>query len=225
MIVVMAALGASASAEEEAGRYRTAVSAIGGLSVGSSHEFGSVGRMFGMGGDGGSGAAVGGVVSHDLNARVTLEAAGMYLDRNASAWSADAGVRLNLVPSSKSLVPYLAASGGVYSQRSLDQEFALPTNVFDPRAMLPMFGGLGAGRNDDLRGFVGSVTTEVRNRVREVTSDASARRTDGMLSLGGGVAFAAGPRVFVRPDVRAQMVFSRDTHVYGLFTLSFGYRF
>jgi hypothetical protein len=31
--------------------------------------------------------------------------------------------------------------------------------------------------------------------------------------------------VFVRPDVRAQLVFSNDTRVLGLFTLNFSYRF
>ena len=46
-----------------------------------------------------------------------------------------------------------------------------------------------------------------------------------MMTLGGGVVLAAGPHIFVRPDARAQVVFSGDTQVLGLFTLNFGYRF
>jgi hypothetical protein len=46
-----------------------------------------------------------------------------------------------------------------------------------------------------------------------------------MLTLGGGVRFNSGAHVFVRPDVRAQVVFGGDTRILGLFTLNFGYRF
>ena len=47
----------------------------------------------------------------------------------------------------------------------------------------------------------------------------------GLLVVLGGVLFAAGSHVFVRPDARAQVVFSGPTRVLGLFTLNFGYRF
>ena len=46
-----------------------------------------------------------------------------------------------------------------------------------------------------------------------------------MATLGVGVEVAAGPHGFVRPDARAQVVFSDDTRVLGLFTLNFGHRF
>src|SRR5712664_3345655 len=108
-IAVLAVLSAgSLHAQEEAGPHRTAISAVGGLSVGSSRWLdlrdgrGGHGEF---GGHEGSGFAVGGGLAHDLSSRLTLEATGLYLDRGSSAWSADAGLRVNLEPSGRSLVP------------------------------------------------------------------------------------------------------------------------
>lgn len=97
-------------------------------------------------------------------------------------------------------MPYFAASGGLYSERSGSLAVRAERNIR----------GQG-GRNREDR----AADTVVRG----------SRQTNGMLTLGGGVLFAAGPHVFVRPDARAQMVSSGDTRVMGLFTLNFGYRF
>jgi hypothetical protein len=132
-------------------------------------------------------------VAHDFSSRLTLEATGLYLDRQAGAWSADAGLRVNLVASGESIVPYFAVSGGVYGDRT--------------QRLVP--GRPDAG--DRRRG--------------QPSGTESSRRTDGLTTLGGGVLFSAGPHVFVRPDARAQVVFSGDSRVLGLFTLNFGYRF
>ena len=194
-VLMLAALcSASAWAQEEADSYRSAVSVVGGLSIASAGPLGRSGAPFGRGGD--AAFAVGGGLARDLSSRFTVEASGLYLDRGSEAWMADAGFRLNVVPSGRSVVPYFAASGGVYSERS----FSANDRRFQEGGRFPQ------DRNDDARAR-------------------GSRRTDGMLTLGGGARFAAGPHVFVRPDVRAQMVFARATRVAGLFTLSFGYRF
>jgi len=205
----------SAYAQEEPGQFRTAVSALGGLSVGSSQSFefaGGRGR-FGHGSD--AGFAVGGGVAHDFSSRLTLEANGAYLDRNAGAWSADAGLRLNLVPSGRSLVPYFAVSGGAYSERSERISITLP-GVDLPRNFGTFPGQRGGGGRP--------TTIRADGRLPTLTTDGS-RETSGLMTMGGGAVFAAGAHVFVRPDVRAQVVFSDDTRVLGLFTLNFGYRF
>jgi hypothetical protein len=206
----------SAYAQEEAGQFRTAVSALGGLSVGSSRSFEFAGGRgsFGHGSD--AGFAVGGGLAHDFSSRLTLEANGAYLDRGASAWSADAGLRLNLVPSRESLVPYFAVSGGLYGERG--ERLALRGDVANRppiRVPGPRRPGSRPVPVPDLHtgNFPDAVITETSSE------------TDGLLTLGGGVVFAAGPHVFVRPDARAQVVFSGDTRVLGLFTLNFGYRF
>ena len=207
-----------AYAQEEPGQFRTAVSALGGLSVGSSQSFEFAGGRgsFGHGSD--AGFAVGGGVAHDFSSRLTLEASGAYLDRNAGAWSADAGLRLNLVPSGRSLVPYFAVSGGAYSERSERISITLP-GVDLPRN----FGNIGTFPGP--RGGGGRPTTiRADGRPPTLTTDGS-RETSGLMTLGGGAVFAAGAHVFVRPDVRAQVVFADDTRVLGLFTLNFGYRF
>src|SRR5262245_11174086 len=134
----------SAHAQEEAGQFRTAISALGGLSVGSSGSFefaGGRGR-FGHGSD--AGFAVGGGLAPDFSSRLTPEANGAYLDRNAGAWSADAGLRLNLVPSGKSLVPYFAVSGGAYSERN--ERTTIPLREIDvPRGFGTFPGPRGVG--------------------------------------------------------------------------------
>jgi Outer membrane protein beta-barrel domain len=186
--VLAVGFAGSAQAQEEAGEYRTAFSVVGGLSVGSSTGLGDGRGGFGRGS--GAGFAVGGGVAHDFSPRLTLEATGLYLDRAAGAWSADAGLRLNLVPSREATVPYFAVSGGVYGSRERDVN--AQRRARDDRRALP--GG-------------------------------ESSRADGLMTLGGGVLFSAGPHVFVRPDVRAQVVFSGDSRVRGLFTLNFGYRF
>lgn len=229
LVALTASYGGSLRAEEEAGRFRTAVSVVGGISVGSSRGFGLPGRGFGAAlGGGGAAMAVGGGIARDISPRLTLEATGVYLDRGQSAWSADAGFRLNLVPSSKSMVPYFAASGGVYGQRSERLELDVRAQLTDTRNQQfnqpqGQRGGLPAaqpGRSDPRVPVVQAVVVE-RTSVR---GDGE-RQTSGLLSLGGGVRFDAGSHVFVRPDVRAQLLFSGDTRVFGLFTLNFGYRF
>ena len=208
----------SAYAQEERGQFRTAVSALGGLSVGSSRSFEFAGGRgsFGRGSD--TGFAVGGGLAHDFSPRLTLEANGAYLDRNAGAWSADAGLRLSLVPSGKSLVPYFAVSGGAYSERSERISVTL-AGVDLPRN----FGNIGTFPGP--RGGGGRPTTiRADGQPPTLTTDGS-RETSGLMTLGGGAVFAAGAHVFVRPDVRAQVVFADDTRVLGLFTLNFGYRF
>jgi len=214
--VVLGLAGGSAWAQEEMGPYRTAVSAVGGLSVGSTASgLGGLG-FHGHGSE--TGFAVGGGIARDLSPRLTLEANGYYLDRNASAWSADAGFRVNLAPSGKSMVPYFAATGGVYSERSR----SLSDGLHDLRDDLGRF-GLPVGR-----GFPGLPGRNPGGPTAVAAASSvlsSSRQTDALVSLGGGVLFAAGPHVFVRPDARAQMVFANDTRVLGLFTINFGYRF
>jgi hypothetical protein len=207
VMIVAAVLGTgSAWAQEEADAHRTAVSVVGGLSVGSSRSFGPFGAP---GSD--AGFVAGGGIARDLSSRVTLEANGLYLDRGASAWSADLGFRLNLVPSRESLVPYFAASAGLYGE---SYETIGGRLEIGRRA-----GSLPAGR---LGRFVRGAF-RVLDEYSTLSGDTS--RTDGMVTFGGGVRFASGSHVFVRPDVRAQVVFGGDTRVLGLFTLNFGYRF
>jgi hypothetical protein len=216
-VFVVSACG-SAYAQEEIGQFRTAVSALGGLSVGSSRSFEFAGGRGSFGHGSGAGFAVGGGLAHDFSSRLTLEANGAYLDRSAGAWSADAGMRLNLVPSGRSLVPYFAVSGGAYSERSERVTVTLP-DVDLPRN----FGGFPGQRGGGGRP-IAVPTIRGDGRLPAVTTEGS-RETSGLMTLGGGAMFAAGPHVFVRPDARAQVVFSGDTRVLGLFTLSFGYRF
>jgi len=130
-------------------------------------------------------------------------------------------LRLNLVPSGESLVPYFAVSGGVYGERgdrlarTLTDDPRYLANPPQPRVPGTRRPGRGPVPIPDFRG----------GNARDALNTETSSETDGLLTLGGGVVLAAGPHVFVRPDARAQVVFSGDTRVLGLFTLNFGYRF
>src|SRR5262245_40951134 len=88
LVIAMAVLfgGSAWAQEEEADAHRTAVSAVGGFSVGSSRGYGP-GGVFSFH-ESGSGFVAGGGIAHDLSPRLTLEANGLYVDRGTSAWSA-----------------------------------------------------------------------------------------------------------------------------------------
>jgi hypothetical protein len=227
-------LSSSFARSEDNAQFRTAVSVTGGLSVGSEGPRGGVGGdlagRFGFGGGGSdAGFAVGAGIAHDVSPRLTVEANGAYLDRRGGGWSADAGLRLNLVPASRSMVPYFAVSGGLFGGDSggmdmngLEQIGQKVMGYLDPRMPQPGFSTPGTPQN----GRAGNVLPVVTAVRQQIPSFASGRSyTDAMLTMGGGVRFDAGPHVFVRPDVRAQLVFSNSTRVLGLFTLNFGYRF
>ena len=126
---------------EEGSAYPTAVSVVGGLSVGTSQTVGR--QLFGLGNAGsGSGFAAGASLAHDLSPRLTFEATGLYFDRSSSAWSADMGLRINLRPTSESIVPYAAVSGGVYSERVQTQFGALKDKVQDLEPVLDSIAAL-----------------------------------------------------------------------------------
>ena len=201
---------------EEGSPYPTAVSVVGGLSVGTSQTVGR--QLFGLGNAGdGSGFAVGGSLTHDLSPRLTFEATGLYMDRSSSAWSVDTGLRLNLRPTSESIVPYFAVSGGVYSERVQTNFGALVDGVED---IEPVLEGI-ALLLPQVRNIYGLVETTGSS----LPFDTHRTHTSGLLTFGGGVVFASGEHVFVRPDARAQVVFGDDTHVMGRFTVNVGYRF
>jgi len=208
LIVAALALSAPLRAQDEEGdAHRTAISATGGFSVGDSHLYSS-GRIFDFH-DSGSGFVAGGGIAHDLSPRLTIEANGLWLDRGTSAWSADAGFRLNLRPSKEGIVPYFGVSGGAYGEKA-----QVVSGVPIPVLPVPVYY---PGHRDQPPYAVPRPPTSI------VTTSVS--RTDGMLTFGGGVRIGSGPHVFVRPDARAQVVFGGDTRVLGLFTLNFGYRF
>ena len=201
---------------EEGSPYPTAFSVVGGLSVGTSQTVGR--QLFGLGDAGeGSGFAVGGTLAHDLSPRLTFEATGLYMDRSSSAWSVDTGLRLNLRPTSESIVPYFAVSGGVYSERVQTDFGALVEGVEDIEPVLDVIA--------HLIPQVANIYGLVETAGSSLPFDTHRTHTSGLLTFGGGIVFASGEHVFVRPDARAQVLFGDDTHVMGRFTVNVGYRF
>ena len=207
--------GGTAWAEERS-PYPTSFSVVGGLTAGTSQTVGR--QLFGLGDAGeGSGFAVGGDIAHDLSPRLTYELTGLYMDRSSSAWSVDTGLRLNFRPTSESVVPYFAVSGGVYSERVQTNFGALVHGAENIEPVL-----------DAIARFIPQVANLygiVETTGRSLPFDQHKTHTSGLLTFGGGVNIASGEHVFVRPDARAQVLFGGDTHVLGRFTVNVGYRF
>jgi hypothetical protein len=201
---------------EERSPYPTAFSVVGGISVGTSQTVGR--QLFGLGNAGdGSGFAVGGSLAHDLSPRLTYEATGLYMDRSSSAWSVDMGLRLNLKPTSESIVPYFAVSGGVYSERVQTNFGALVQGVENYEPVIEAIA--------HLIPQVANIYGLVETAGNSLPLDKHTTHTSGLMTFGGGIVFASGEHVFVRPDARAQVLFGGDTHVMGRFTVNVGYRF
>jgi hypothetical protein len=215
-VAVAAVLGGGTAWAEEGSPYPSSVSVIGGVSVGTSQTVGR--RLFGLGDAGsGSGLALGASFAHDLSPRVTFEMTGLYMDRSSSAWSGDAGVRINLQPTSASLVPYFAVSGGVYSERVQTQFGALLDGVENVEPVIENLAAL----LPEIARIYGLVDTVGQN----LPFDTHTTHTSPLATVGGGIVIASGEHVFVRPDARAQILFGDDTHVLGRFTLNVGFRF
>jgi hypothetical protein len=201
---------------EERSPYPTAFSVVGGISVGTSQTVGR--QLFGLGNAGdGSGFAVGGSLAYDLSPRMTYEATGLYMDRSSSAWSVDMGLRLNLKPTSESIVPYFAVSGGVYSERVQTNFGALVEGVENYEPVIEAIA--------HLIPQVANIYGLVETAGNSLPLDKHTTHTSGLMTFGGGIVFASGEHVFVRPDARAQVLFGGDTHVMGRFTVNVGYRF
>jgi hypothetical protein len=111
-------------------------------------------------------------------------------------------------------VPYFAVSGGVYSE-------SVETPLGSFREAARDFTARLVPQRGPVRRAFGFAESFGRFESFEVDDT----RTSGMVTLGGGVRFATGEHLFVRPDIRAQVLFGDGTRVLGLFSLNFGYRF
>jgi hypothetical protein len=232
VLFLSGATGYSQTKETEGGW--TSLSFLGGLSTGASD----------------TGVALGGTFIFELSPRLALEAAGQYMDRGsgADAFDLSGNLLISLVPSSRELVPYVTAGGGLYrASYDLDHErFLGPmlsrlgagTNLWPgmrPGMMGPRYGPFYDpfdGTSDfDFEDFFGELPYYYLNRLGNMAIPANGLLgtrtfTDPAANFGGGVRFDVGPHVFLRPDARVLIAFADgDTYSIGLFTINVGYRF
>ena len=199
----------------------------------------------------GTGPVLGGSATYDLNDWFTVEGTAAYFDRGsgADAVSVNASLLVNIVPSTRKTVPYVAIGGGVYrasfdlsSARLLGgmgQQFGPGTQLVPVRGM-GGFGMMTGGYNGPAvweGPWTGATLTAPHmpafyaNRMGVVTAPADGRWgmrsfTDPALVIGGGVRLGLTPHLSVRPDVRAITVFGGGhMNTLGAFSLNLGYRF
>jgi hypothetical protein len=199
----------------------------------------------------GTGPALGGAVTFDLNDWFAVEGAGAYFDRGsgADAISVNASLLVNVLPSSRKTVPYFAIGGGVH-RASFDlgnnRFFGVMGQQFGPGAQLVPVRGMAGfgmmsgsyngpavweGRWDGATFTAPHMPAFYANRMGIMTVPGNGNWgmrsfTDPALVIGGGVRLALTPHLAVRPDFRAITVFGGGhMNTIGAFSLNLGYRF
>ncbi|MBI4885896.1 MAG: outer membrane beta-barrel protein [Acidobacteria bacterium] len=199
----------------------------------------------------GTGPLLGGSVTYDLNDWFAVEGSGTYFNRGAGAdaVSAHAGLLVNILPSSRKTVPYVAIGGGVYhASFDLDHRRFLggmspqsaPGTQFVPVRGMGGFGMMAGGYSGPAvweGPWTGATFASPNmpafyaNRMGVMTAPEGGRWgmrsfTDPALVIGGGVRLGLTPHLSVRPEFRAVSVFGAGRmNTLGAFSLNLGYRF
>jgi len=235
-VVALFAIGTGAAAEDQKTEGSGfAVALQGGVATGASE----------------TGIALGGAMTYDVSPRLSVEVTGDYLDRGRgeSGASGLASLLVNLRPAGEKVVPYLAVGGGVYHTSfsgpgwmdalrdfDLPPGFEMPGGFprpggFTMPAGFTMPGGFDGGRfagwREALAGMCGprggrdGCSWLEGNGLRGLRQSS----TDGAVTIGGGIRIDLGHGLFVRPDLRAIVVFGEDTRTLGVLNVGVGYRF
>ena len=232
-VVALFAVGTGAAAEDKkAEGSGFAVALQGGVATGASE----------------TGITLGGVMTFDVSPRLSVEVTGAYLDRGRAESGASglASLLVNLRPAGEKVVPYLAVGGGVYHTSfsepawadalgdfELPPGFELPGGFprpggFTMPAGFTMPPGFGGGRFEGWRDALAGVCDE-RGGCPWLEGDGlrgwRESSTDGAITFGGGIRIDLGHGLFVRPDLRAIMIFGEDTRTLGVLNVGVGYRF
>jgi hypothetical protein len=196
-------------------------------------------------GDSSTGVTLGGSVLYDVIPRLSIEASGAYLDRGRGEGGATGTVSLllNLRPSGEKVVPYLAVGGGIYHTSFegsdwLERFVPGGTAGFEMPAGLGMPGGFELPAGLQIPGFEGGRLAAWRERLSEIAGTCRnggcplfegdgpwESSTDGVMTIGGGIRIDLGHGLFLRPDIRAIVIFGDDTRTLGALNVGLGYRF
>lgn len=193
----------------------TSVGLLGGFSAGS--------------GDGGGGLGLN--LAFDATDRVTVEGRGLsIMQRGRGTMGLEAtGTMLFTIARGPKAAPYAAIGGGVY-RTSFDlgnqAMFGGMGSQFGPGTMMvPIQGTSGPTFNSS------HMSAFYANRLGQMSVPANGHWgmrsfTDPALTLGGGIRLDVTERFYVRPDVRALVVFANgDRLTLATMTVGFGYRF
>ena len=211
----------------------------------------SIGLLGGFSaGSGDAGGSLGLNLAFDATDRVAVEGRGIGLYRGSGAMGLEAtGTMLFTIARGPKAAPYAAIGGGVY-RASFDlgnqAMFGAMGSQFGPGTMMvPIQGSSGFGMMAGGTVVNGNVLTAWNgptfnsghmpafyvNRLGQMIVPANRQWgmrsfTDPALTVGGGVRLDISPRFYVRPDVRALVVFANGERLtLTTMTFGFGYRF
>ena len=202
-------------------------------------------------GSGDAGASTGGVLAFDVTDRLAVEGRGIYMQRGSGAHGLEmTGTMLLTIARSGKAAPYVALGGGLYradfdlgNDRFLGQmgaEFAAGTRF------LPVEGTHGFGMMNSGMSFNGNMWTDTwtgpmftntqmpmfyADRIGQMSIPSDSRWgtrtfTDPALTFGGGIRVDLTNRLYLKPDVRALVVFANsDRLVLTNMVVGIGYRF
>lgn len=202
-------------------------------------------------GSGDAGGSAGAVLTFDASDRIAVEARSVFLQRGSGAHGLElTGTALLSIAPSARATPYIAIGGGLYRASfalgddrlfgQMGSQFASGTR-FVPLGGMSGFGMMTGGTT-----FTGGVWADpwtgptftasqmpmfYANRLGQMTIPSDGRWmmrsfTDPALTVGGGIRFDVTSRVYVKPDVRALVVFGGgDRTVLTTMVVGLGYRF
>ena len=197
----------------------------------------SIGLLGGLSaGSGDAGGSIGLNLAFDVTDRIGVEARSMGSRQGSGQMGMEAtGTMLFTIARTAKAAPYAAIGGGVY-HTSFDlgsqAMFGAIGSQYGPGTMMTsVAGSSGFMMGNGTVYNVSQMPAFYANRLGQMTVPANGSWgmrsfTDPALTVGGGIRFDVGERLYVRPDIRALMVFGNgDRLTLSTMTLALGYRF
>jgi hypothetical protein len=187
-------------------------------------------------GSGDAGGSIGLTLAFDATDRIGAEVRGIGMRRGSGSMGFEAtGTMLFTIANGPKASPYAAIGGGVY-HAGFDMDnaamFGALGSQFGPGTMMVPVRGTSSFMMGSGTAFNGSqMPAFYANRLGQMAVPANGRWgmrsfTDPALTVGGGIRFDVTRRFYVRPDVRALVVFGDgDRLTLTTMTFALGYRF
>ena len=197
----------------------------------------SIGLLGGLSaGFGDAGGTVGLNLAFDVTDRIGVEARSMGSRQGSGQMGMEAtGSMLFTIVRTATAAPYAAIGGGVYhTSFDLDSQamFGAMGSQYGPGTMMTSIAGSSGFMMGNGTVFDGSrMPAFYANRFGQMTVPANGHWgmrsfTDPAVTFGGGIRFDVSERLYVRPDIRALMIFGNGNRLtLSTMTLALGYRF
>jgi hypothetical protein len=197
----------------------------------------SIGLLGGLSaGSGDAGGSVGLNLAFDVTDRIGVETRGIGMRRGRGSMGLEAtGTMLFTIARTPKAAPYAAIGGGVYHAGfNLDSQamFGALGGQFGPGTMMTSVPGSSGFMMGNGTVFNGSrMPAFYASRFGQMTVPADGHWgmrsfTDPAVTVGGGIRFDVTERLYVRPDIRALMIFGNgDRLTLSTMTVALGYRF